>query len=144
MVGIKEDNFLPVGCGRVAFVEAILRSVSNCSGRNPVRRAVFQDLILTPRVAYHAYRVLLGSSPLIIFDVVDHMVLPVPRVIKIAFISYLEQHVVEVIDRVDHLSHIRLLNTGDSGYGQGMRLRAFAVAVGVAVDALHVILDVER
>src|SRR5713101_6714843 len=80
---------------------------------------------------------------LVALDVADHVVPPLLG-LTAALIADLVQDVVEVADGIEDLPDVRLLNPRDGGYPKGMRFDAASGSVRVAVDAIGIVLAVER
>src|SRR4029453_5606122 len=80
---------------------------------------------------------------LVFVNEVDEVVLPCDRPGD-TFVGDLEKDVVQIVDRVDHLLRVRLLERSHLRDLERVRLGALAVAVWIPVDAVDVVVDVER
>ena len=86
---------------------------------------------------------LLRLRRLVTTNQLDHVILPCFRR-SIALVIDLEENVVEVIHRVDHLSDICVLDCRDGWIGQRLDLRTESIAIGIAIYPIDVIGGIER
>ena len=81
---------------------------------------------------------LLGHFRFDAFDKPHHLVLPLARV-PFAFVADLVEDVVQVVHRVDDLADVGFLKRENLGHLERVDLDAPAVSIGIAVDAVDVV-----
>src|SRR6185295_20010878 len=90
----------------------------------------------------HTDRMPLRLGRLIGPDKVDHVVLPrIAR--RVAFVAYLENHVVQVVDCIDNCLDVSVLQGGHCRNRKRLCLCPRAVTVRITVDAIDVVRRVE-
>src|SRR5262245_10112673 len=86
---------------------------------------------------------LLGTSRFQPFDQTNEMVLPLDRT-AVAFVTDLEQHVVEIVDGVDDFLDVGFLKAPKLRIVEGVDGKALAGRTSITVDPIDVVVFVER
>src|SRR5213593_1911651 len=73
----------------------------------------------------------------------DQMVVPVLR-IRMALVAYFIENVVQIIDDIDYLSHVRLLYGCHCCNRELVCFDTTVVTVRIPVDAINIIIRIER
>ena len=112
VVRVAEDDLAAVRRRRVVPIAAVRVR------RDPVGGTVEQRLVAAALVLErHAHRMLLRLRLLVVLDEADHVVLPLRRG-RMVLVGDLVEHVVEVVDGVDHLADVGFLERGDRRMAQ--------------------------
>ncbi len=147
VVRIKEDDLAPVRCRGIGYVGLPPVIIEGGIGprRDPVGGTGEQLGVIVHIIKRrHPHRVLLRFALFAGVDEVDQMVLPLPG-LPPGLVGDLAEHIVEIVDGVDHLPDIRLLEfeNGRRDQGEIMSLETAAITVGVAIDSIDVVAGVE-
>src|SRR5436853_106473 len=73
---------------------------------------------------------------------INHVELPFLRDTR--FVGDFVEHIVKVIDGVDHLLDIGYLQPRNDRQVQGMKLHAESVAIWISIDSIYVVSEVKR
>ena len=138
VIGIQDADSGSIRGRRVAAIGIAHAIVFRGREGGPFARVGQEQAVAALLAPGHPHEVLLRFTGLIGLNHVDEMNLPGRIAHRIA-VRDLIDHIVEIVDGVDHFPHIGFLGLGDRRHLKRMRFGPVAVAIRVSVDSAHIV-----